>query len=135
MGRLDEQLTRLATLSPADLRAEWCRTHGTEPPRFSPDLLRMGLAYAAQVKAHGKLPARYARQLDGAGQGRGSATLVLSSGTQLVRSWNGRTISVAVVDGGYEWGGAVHRSLTAIARAVTGAGWSGPRFFGLTGCG
>jgi hypothetical protein len=132
MARLDEQLIRLATLSPADLRIEWQQVQGEDAPRFSPDLLHMGLAYAAQVKAHGKLPTRYARQLDGAGEGRSSAAPALSPGTQIVRSWNGRTVSVTVVDGGFEWEGAVHRSLTAIGRAVTGAGWSGPRFFGLT---
>jgi len=135
MARLDAQLARLATLSPADLRTEWERLHGAPAPRFSPDLMRMGLAYALQVKANGKLPARYARQLNHAGEGRETAGPTLSPGTQLVRSWNGRTVSVLVVEGGYEWEGAVHRSLTAIAREVTGAAWSGPRFFGLTGRG
>ncbi|WP_347302103.1 DUF2924 domain-containing protein [Croceibacterium sp. TMG7-5b_MA50] len=133
--RLEAQLAGLAILLPADLRTEWERLHGAPAPRLSPELMRMGLAYALQVKASGKLPARYARQLDRVGKGKAAAAPILTPGTQLVRSWNGRTISVAVVPGGYEWEGTVYRSLTAIARIVTGAAWSGPRFFGLTGRG
>lgn len=131
MARLDEHLTRLATLSSAALRDEWQRVHDETPPRLPPELMRMALGYALQVKAHGKLPARYVRRLDGSGD-KVAAAPVLSAGTQLVRGWNGRTISVTVVDGGFDREGTTYRSLSAIAREVTGAGWSGPRFFGLT---
>lgn len=132
MAALDERLARLATLSPADLRTEWQRLHGEPPPRYSPDLLRMGLAYALQVETYGKLPARYARRLNKAAASRGRGCPTLSPGTQLVRSWSGRFICVTVLEDGFEWQDRVYTSLTAIAREVTGAGWSGPRFFGLT---
>ncbi len=56
----------------------------------------------------------------------------LPSGARLVREWNGVNHVVEVVEGGYVWNGDRHRSLSAIARAITGARWSGPRFFGLT---
>ena len=55
----------------------------------------------------------------------------LAPGTRLVREWNGKTHHVDVVDSGFVWNGASHRSLSAIAREITGARWSGPRFFGL----
>ena len=50
---------------------------------------------------------------------------------RLVREWNGRTHTVDVVEGGFGWDGRVHKSLSVIARKITGARWSGPRFFGL----
>ncbi len=56
----------------------------------------------------------------------------LQSGARLVREWNGSTHVVDVVEGGFIWNGDRHRSLSAIARTITGARWSGPRFFGLT---
>ena len=59
----------------------------------------------------------------------------LTSGTRLVREWNGRTITVEVSDEGFQHAGRTWRSLTQIARHVTGGHWSGPRFFGLTGHG
>ena len=59
----------------------------------------------------------------------------LSSGTRLIREWNGRTIVVEVRDDGFWWEEKTYRSLSVIAREVTGAHWSGPRFFGLNGRG
>lgn len=126
MAKLDQQLHRLAALPPADLPDEWQRVWKTPAPRLSPDLLRMGLAYHLQEKALGKLPARVARSIRAP-----SGAPSIKPGTQLVRSWNGRTISVVVSDNGYVFEGETYRSLTAIAKVVTGAGWSGPRFFGL----
>ncbi len=55
----------------------------------------------------------------------------LKAGTRLVRSWNGRTIEVLVSEHGYTWEDRSYRSLSHIAREVTGTAWSGPRFFGL----
>jgi hypothetical protein len=55
----------------------------------------------------------------------------LKPGARLLRDWNGRTHVVDVTDAGYQWNGETHRSLSAIARAITGARWSGPRFFGI----
>ena len=52
-------------------------------------------------------------------------------GARLVREWHGRTHAVVVTEDGFEFEGKLHRSLTSIARKITGAGWSGPRFFGL----
>ena len=55
----------------------------------------------------------------------------LAPGTRLLREWNGRTHQVDVTDDGFVWNGETYRSLSAVARAITGARWSGPRFFGL----
>jgi hypothetical protein len=64
-----------------------------------------------------------------------SRQVTLRAGTRLVREWNGRTISVEVVDDHFVWNDAPYRSLSEIARAVTGTRWSGPRFFGIVGRG
>jgi hypothetical protein len=52
-------------------------------------------------------------------------------GTRLVREWNGRRFEVTATEGGFEYSGRKYRSLSAIAKAITGAHWSGPQFFGL----
>jgi len=55
----------------------------------------------------------------------------LKPGTRLMREWQGRTYEVVVLDDGFSWQGTQHRSLSAIARKITGTAWSGPLFFGL----
>ena len=134
MAKLNEKLAVLATLSPAQRRNEWRRLHKAEAPRLGPDLLRHVIGFQIQEHANRPQSTRAARALRNAegGQGRGSSPQ-LKPGTRLLRSWNGQSISVVVTDRGFEYRGKNWSSLTAIAREVTGAGWSGPRFFGLTG--
>src|SRR5438067_12661130 len=55
----------------------------------------------------------------------------LKPGTRLIREWQGRTYEVVVLDDGFSWQGTQYRSLSAIARKITGTAWSGPLFFGL----
>lgn len=55
----------------------------------------------------------------------------IAAGSRLAREWNGKTHVVDVTDDGFFYAGKTYRSLSAIARAITGARWSGPRFFGL----
>ncbi len=64
--------------------------------------------------------------------GRRKESPRLQPGARLIREWNGVSHVVEVVEAGFIWNGDRHRSLSAIARAITGARWSGPRFFGLT---
>jgi hypothetical protein len=127
MSRLDTQMARLATLPVAELGPEWMRVYKIPAPRLPADTLRLGIAYRLQEKALGRLPASVARAIS-----RPSSSPTIKSGTQLVRSWNGRTISVLATDDGFVMDGQTYRSLSAIARLVTGAAWSGPRFFGIT---
>ena len=126
---LDDRLQALTAMSLAELREEWTRGYREPAPRLAADLLRHGIAYQLQMKMMGKGSAKVARghQLDGVPQ----ASRQLRPGAQLVRSWNGRTVAVDVMDSGYRYDGRDWTSLSAIARAVTGAHWSGPRFFGL----
>ena len=138
MGSLTDSFAALATMSPAQLRAEWRRVYRTSPPRLTPDLLIRGIAYRLQERAVGGLPASAARQLDREAKRleRGDAVaakpeLRLKPGTRLVRSWNGTTYSVLFTDDAFVMGDRSFKSLTHVAEAITGAHWSGPRFFGV----
>lgn len=136
MARIDARLAALETMSPAELQDEWVRIYGTQAPRLAPSLLRLGIGYRLQEQAGKSLPASALRQLRPLGKTEArptNAAVPLRAGAQLVRTWHGRTISVSVEDDGFSYEGRRYASLTRIAREVTGAGWSGPRFFGLTG--
>lgn len=136
-ARVAEELARLETCAPAELCNAWEQQEGNAAPNIGPALLRRLLAYSLQERQFGGLPAVVARELDRAATA-GSGTSIqpqrqeLTPGARLVREWNGRTITVTVTEDGFLWEGQSRRSLSEIAREVTGAHWSGPRFFGLT---
>ncbi|WP_136163490.1 DUF2924 domain-containing protein [Sphingomonas flavalba] len=136
MARIEALLAALATMTPAQLQEAWRNVYGTDAPRLSPDLLHHGIAYRLQERAGKSLSASAQRQLrapNGGDPAPARLPVTLSAGTQLVRTWHGRTISVTVEGDGYRYEGRRYNSLTSIAREITGAAWSGPRFFGLTG--
>jgi hypothetical protein len=137
MSRIDGELEALASLSPAQLKERWRALEGSPPPSVPTSLLRRLVAQRLQERRYGALPALVARELSRVGQPGAAAVPVrpriqLTPGTRLVREWNGRTITVEVIEGGFGYGDRTWRSLSEIARHVTGAHWSGPRFFGLT---
>lgn len=127
---LEEQISALATLSPAQLREKWHSLYGAAAPSLSADLLRLGLAYRIQETALGGIPAPVRRELDGHA-GAMSHASTLKAGTRLMRSWHERTLSVTVTEAGFDFDGKEWASLTAIATSVTGVQISGPRFFGI----
>ncbi len=127
-----------AVPSSAQLRLEWQQVVGSPAPAaFGKDMLARGVAYRLQEQVHGGMLLATARQLAEARKqlARGQAPnpqARLRPGTQLARDWHGRTHHVLVLEDGYSYRDRSYRSLTAIARDITGAAWSGPRFFGLT---
>lgn len=137
---LHQELAGLEGLTIFELRGEWRRHLRMAPPmRLSRDLLLRGIAYRLQEKALGGLSKTCLRRLSVAPTGSGDSTsrmpkkaLSLKPGTRLVREWHEVTHVVLVQSDGFEWEGQRYRSLSVIARAITGAHWSGPRFFGLT---
>jgi hypothetical protein len=140
MMRLEEEMARLASLSPAQLRAEWRRVHRGQavPAGLSSDLVARAIAWRLQEKVHGGMATarvreleRLAKQLDRTGELDLEREISLKPGTRLVRDWQGRTYRVLVVEDGYLFEERRYGSLTPIAKAITGAAWSGPRFFGL----
>ena len=125
-----------------ELRREWRRLYHSDAPRISRDLLILGIAYRLQEIEHGGLGKAtrrklrtLARTLRKTGRVGPTPGLSLKPGARLVRKWHGRTHTVTVTEDGFEYAGTSYPSLTKIAKKITGAHWSGPRFFGLLATG
>ena len=133
-----QRVAALSTLDLGELRQEWRRLFQSNPPRLSRDLMMRAIAYGLQAVAHGGLSkaterrlVSLAAELETDGQIAAPAEPRIKAGSRLVREWHGRIYTVAVTENGFDLHGKSYRSLTTIAREITGAHWSGPRFFGL----
>jgi hypothetical protein len=130
----DQQLAHLPRLTLAELRSEWAKLYGRPPSRYmSRELLMRVIAYRLQEKAYGGLKPAIARKLQRVmeelrqgGQPTITPAVSIQPGVRLMREWQGETHVVEV-----HAKGSHYSSLSAIARAITGGSWSGPRFFGL----
>ena len=137
---LEREIGALVDLPRTAPVERWQALYRTDPPKgLSRRLLILGIAYQRQAKSYGGLTPTARRKLAGNRSGGATpdgksrkASVKLAPRTRLVREWNNATYIVDVVDGHFLWNGARYRSLSAIARAITGAHWSGPRFFGVT---
>jgi hypothetical protein len=139
----DTVLARLAALKTtpiADLKKQWRDLFETEPPPYNRTFLETRLAYRIQELTYGGLKpqtrarlAALAEQLDEGKtkrrQRRDGDRPV--TGTQLIRDWQGVEHVVTVVADGFDYEGRRYRSLSSVARAITGTQWNGPLFFGL----
>ena len=127
-------VAELEAMDRAALSAAWTQVFGSPvPKRLSSPFLRRYLAFATQAAERGGLPKGFVGKLQKAARDdRGALSPALKPGGRLIREWNGVTHAVDVVEGGFLWKGQRYASLSPIARAITGARWSGPRFFGLT---
>lgn len=132
---LPEALAILAGLNRSALAERWAGAFGCPAPRSSQAaFLRSALAWHAQMERQAnagsgsvdRLIRGLRKSLAGA-----APTARLGPGTRLLRDWQGRTHHVTVLAQGYEYNGKTYRSLSAIARQITGTAWSGPLFFGL----
>jgi hypothetical protein len=134
-----EALSRLPNLDIGELRQQWRGLYKTQaPPNLSRELLLGAVAYRMQEVAFGELrPARQrqlrqmAQQFNRIGAAKARPRPELKPGTRLMREWQGRTYDVLVLDDGFSWQNTHYRSLSALARKITGTAWSGPLFFGL----
>jgi Protein of unknown function (DUF2924) len=130
-GKLATQLEELGTLSKAALGDRWAKLTGRPVPRVSASLLRLALAWELQAKAHGGLSRQARQKLDQAASAK-TVTSAVRPGMRLAREWNGTVHVVSVgEEGEISWNGREWRSLSEVARAITGSRWSGPAFFGL----
>jgi hypothetical protein len=119
-----------------ELEEQWRALWGTEPPHHgSREFLIRAVAYAIQAQAFGGLDAKTLRLLHKANGANGARPKPqrsrLSKGSKLFREWHGETHEVLVLEKGFAWRGKTYPSLSAIARAITGAHWNGWAFFGL----
>ena len=139
LSDVEAEIAGLFDRSTQELRLAWRKLHRTEPPfGISRDLLIRALAHQLQEQSYGgtgRALRRRLQTLTGEREKRGASfdpAVVLKTGTTLVRQWRGHTHAVLVRDNGFEYEGERYRSLSVIAKRITGAHWSGPRFFGLT---
>jgi hypothetical protein len=135
---IQDEIGGLADLDLVSLRSRWFGLYGSEaPPRMSRELVIQAIAYRVQENAFGGLSSVIrARMTDVLGAKRIERTRIdrtVKAGTRIIRDCQGRTVEVvADGSGGYLYRGCTYRSLSAIAREITGTRWSGPAFFGLT---
>lgn len=135
---LEQRIERLAAMSAAEKKAEWHGAFGSPaPPALGAALITRAIAARWQEQLHGGLSKAELRQLAVRARKdqrapRGQRAPSVKPGTWLSRTWHGEVHEVVVLEGSFEYRGMRYRSLSAIARQVTGAAWSGPRFFGLT---
>lgn len=126
-------LADLTGMSRDDLIGLWRAYYKAEPPaRLRRPLLELAAGWAIQAEEQGGLSPAAARQLLASGHGQRRPRRRIKPGTRLVREWHGAVHVVEVTAEGFLWQDRPYASLSAIAREITGANWSGPRFFGLT---
>ena len=135
---IGRELDRIRSLDLEGLRSEWRRLYHSDPPKISRDLLVLALGYRLQEIEHGGLSKSTRRKLQTMAKALRTTgrvgplpSLSLKPGARLVREWRGRTHTITVAEDGFEYAGTSYPSLTKIAKKITGAHWSGPRFFGL----
>lgn len=130
MSGVQGDVEALGRLDLEGLRAVWRHRYGPPPALRSVGSLRLMLAWRIQAQAHGGLTSEYRRVLRNTGAIKAEG-LDLGVGARITREWQGRTIEVLVEDQGFSWDGKRFRSLSAVATAIAGTRWNGPRFFGL----
>jgi hypothetical protein len=119
------------TMELDELRAQWRARFGAPPTLRSADLLRRMLAWRVQAQVLGGLDRKVLREILHQAARPNRRKLDAPIGARLTREWKGRAYEVQVVEGGYLLEGVTYDSLSAVARAITGTRWNGPRFFGL----
>lgn len=129
-AEVDKLVFEIEQLDLEDLRSFWGQRYGAPPRLRSVPMMRMMLAWRVQSDALGGLDAESRRTLGRKGKVRAEG-LDLGIGARLTRQWQGKTHEVLVEVGGFRWQGQSYRSLSAVATAIAGSKWNGPRFFGL----
>lgn len=134
---IDRKIAALEEMSPAELRLAWRNANGSPvPPALGLALMVRALAASYQEPEAGKMTSAELRQLGALGRmderrKDGRVSTEAKPGTWLSRTWRGEVHDVVVLESGCEYRGKTFGSLSAVASHITGAQWSGPRFFGL----
>jgi len=135
-----QKIAEMQALDTSALRVLWGQAFGAPPPkRLRRDLLLRAVVYHVQEQAQGGLRPATRRRLARAARDLSSerrpaaAPLTIKAGTRLLREWHGLIHEVLVLEEGVQYRNQTWRSLSAVAREITGARWSGPLFFGLQG--
>lgn len=126
----------LSMLDRTALLEQWREIFGRPPPKhISVSFMQRAISFEQQCRSERRVSKQTLRRLRAITKGGVQAVntaIPLTPGTHLMREWNGRTYQVEVVGDGFLMDGKTYRSLSAIAKHITGAHWSGPRFFGIS---
>ena len=133
-ARLAATVAEIEVMDLAALRAMWAKNFGTPPALRSPDLMRLALSWRLQARAWGGIDAAMRKKLKRKTTIDGG-NVELEIGTSLTREWQGQTYEIEVLEDGFRWQGTTYPSLSAVASAITGTRWNGPRFFGFRSTG
>ena len=134
------RLAALPSMPIGELKAEWRRLFGSEPPPYNLRFLESRLSYRVQELAYGGLKPETLARLEALGEQIDGRNITLRrirqdqrpiTGTRLIREYQGVEYVVTVTRDGFDWEGRPYQSLSAIARAITGTRWNGWLFFGL----
>jgi hypothetical protein len=134
------QLAALKTTPTQKLKEKWRELFDSEPPGYNRRFLESRLAYRIQELAYGGLSKQTIARLETLGEQLDGGKIEVRrkraddrpiSGTRLIREWQGVEHCVTVRDTDFEYQGRPYKSLSAIARAITGTRWNGPVFFGV----
>lgn len=130
---MKRSVAEIEVMDRADLMAAWSELFGPPVPKgLSRSFLRRFLAFEVQARQFGGLQKGFLADLNKRTRGKTTRhDAAPGPGGRLLREWNGVTHVVEITDEGYRWNGERYRSLSSVARSITGARWSGPRFFGL----
>ncbi|MGL5164874.1 MAG: DUF2924 domain-containing protein [Afipia sp.] len=136
---VEAELDRLATAPIVEVRKRYRELFRSDPPKaFGPDLLRRSIGHRIQEKAYGGLSRPTQRLLDqlvktvaAKPSGRLELSRKIKPGSELVRTWKGKTYRVVVQPDGFAYDGKTYAGLSEIASLIAGTRWNGPRFFGL----
>lgn len=136
---LEAEIRRLPDLSLAELRDRWKAIFGNPAPlSLRRKFLARAVAYQMQVQAYGGLSNATKRRLreiaEAVRRGNPDAAGIarhIRPGTQMIRQWRDETHIVAAIAGGFEWNGQTYKSLSAVAKEITGTNWNGYAFFGV----
>jgi hypothetical protein len=139
MSQLEDEIAALQGAATHDLRIAWRRfCRGEPPPCMTRELMIRALAYRIQEQALGGLAPVTKRKLHSLvaeikakGIEAFDPGVVLKPGARLVREWAGQMHTVVVLEEGFDYDGERYSSLSKIATRITGAHWSGPRFFSI----
>jgi hypothetical protein len=128
--KIDDLVAKIEAMDLDGLRAAWRERYGAPPPLRSVPIMRRLLSWRVQAEVLGGLDAATRRVLARSGPVEAEGKH-LGIGAQFTRSWKGRKVTVTVEEDGFRWEDELYPSLSAVATAIAGSRWNGPRFFGL----
>ena len=128
---VQRQLLALAQMDKEELISKWKDLFGRNPPEYGPVFMRRRLAYRIQELFYGGLSEEFKRQILMQIKHPPRKTGLLKLGNRIIREWHGVKYEVVIRPNGVEYQGELYRSLTAVAKKITGTHWNGKVFFGV----